>query len=338
MDKNCKNRFYSTPLFFRSPRIIDKNGRDIAIHRLRSASIGEQVRLIRRFAKENIDILIIECMAVQPQYQWIAEHKMIKSTVSVITNIRPDHLDEMGSTMSDIAYSLSNTIPYNGSLITAERDYCSELEEVSSKRNTTINIVDGNDITDEYLNKFPYLEHADNIAVALEVCKGLGVNSQVALDGMIKTHPDPGALVIWDLLFGKNKNQFVSAFAANDPKSTLQIWNLLSNRIQSYNSCVFLNTRSDRMYRTNQLINLVLKEMNPDLFIIKGNNIPADLISKIKGKDIKLKIFEEKIEPNIMIEYFKTLDNFFIVGIGNIVGWGESFVNNLKEYRLNDNC
>ena len=34
-----------------------------------------------------------------------------------------------------------------------------------------------------------------------------------------------------------------------------------------------------------------------------------------------------------MVDYFKTLDNFFIMGIGNIVGWGEEFVNNLKEYR-----
>ena len=74
-----------------SPRIISKEGKDIAIHRLRSASIGEQVRLIRNFAKQDIDILIIECMAVQPQYQWISEQKMIKSSIGVITNVRPDH-------------------------------------------------------------------------------------------------------------------------------------------------------------------------------------------------------------------------------------------------------
>ena len=100
-----------------SPRIINEKGQDIAIHRLRSASIGEQVRLIRNFSKQNIDILIIECMAVQPQYQWISEQKMIKSSVSVITNVRPDHLDEMGYTMNDIAMSLSNSIPSNGTLV-----------------------------------------------------------------------------------------------------------------------------------------------------------------------------------------------------------------------------
>ena len=36
-----------------TPRIIDENGKDRGIHRLRSASIGEQVRLLLNFAKKN---------------------------------------------------------------------------------------------------------------------------------------------------------------------------------------------------------------------------------------------------------------------------------------------
>ena len=34
-----------------APRIINEKGKDLVIHRLRSASIGEQVKLIRNFAK-----------------------------------------------------------------------------------------------------------------------------------------------------------------------------------------------------------------------------------------------------------------------------------------------
>ena len=37
---------------------------------------------------------------------------MIKSTISVITNVRPDHIDEMGLTLKDNTMSLSNTNPY----------------------------------------------------------------------------------------------------------------------------------------------------------------------------------------------------------------------------------
>ena len=50
-----------------APRIINEKGKDLVIHRLRSPSIGEQVKLLRNFAKKNLDAVVIECMAVQPQ-------------------------------------------------------------------------------------------------------------------------------------------------------------------------------------------------------------------------------------------------------------------------------
>ena len=55
-----------------TPRIINDKGHDIEIHRLRSASIGEQIKLIRYFSKKKPDALVIECMAVNPQYQWVS--------------------------------------------------------------------------------------------------------------------------------------------------------------------------------------------------------------------------------------------------------------------------
>ena len=116
-----------------TPRIINENGKDVEIHRLRSASIGEQVKLIRYFSNKKPDVLVIECMAVNPQYQWVSEQKIVKSTLGVITNVRPDHLDEMGTTNEEIAYSLSNTIPYNSEIITAEYENFEPLNKVSKK-------------------------------------------------------------------------------------------------------------------------------------------------------------------------------------------------------------
>ena len=69
-----------------APRVIDAEGNDRIIHRLRSASIGEQVRLMRFFAQEKPDAIVMECMAVQPQYQWISEQQMVQSHIGVITN------------------------------------------------------------------------------------------------------------------------------------------------------------------------------------------------------------------------------------------------------------
>jgi hypothetical protein len=49
---------------------------------------------------------------------------------------------------------------------------------------------------------------------------------------------------------------------------------------------------------------------------------------------MEVKIFPEKVNPSQLFEYFGSIESQFIMGIGNIVGWGESFVSKLKEYRI----
>ena len=186
-----------------SPRIINEEGKDIKIHRLRSASIGEQVRLIRSFAKQNIDILVIECMAVQPQYQWVSEQRMIQSSIGVVTNVRPDHLDEMGYTMNDIAMSLSNSIPENGKLIVHKDRFNKIFNRVATSRNTKLKIVEGGKVDEDYMQKFNYFEHQENVELALSVCLELGIDEKTALDGILTNTHDPGALVIWEIKIKK---------------------------------------------------------------------------------------------------------------------------------------
>lgn len=309
------------------PRIINDKGKDLELHRLRSATIGEQIRLIRFFGSKNPDALVIECMAVNPQYQWISEHKIVKSTLSVITNVRRDHVDEMGDTIRDIAYSLSNTIPFNSKIFTSEQLSLNFLKKIALKRNSKIIKSSDSGIESSYMTKMPYLEHKENVELALSVCMEAGVKREKALAGMLKTVPDPGALLIWNL---KNKNKFISAFAANDPDSTFRVWKLIKLK-EKNKICFFLNSRSDRRYRTIQLINLVLNKINPDLFIIRADNVDLEL-SKNNNK-IKIKKFPMKSNQYDVINYIVGLNQFTIVGIGNIVGWGDEFINQLKEFK-----
>ena len=318
-----------------SPRIISKEGKDIAIHRLRSASIGEQVRLIRNFAKQNIDILIIECMAVQPQYQWISEQKMIKSSIGVITNVRPDHLDEMGYTMNDIAMSLSNSIPNNGTLVVHKDRFLDLFQSIASKRNTKLKVSSNNIVDEKYMKRFNYFEHQDNVELALAVCEQVGVDRSVALRGILKNNPDPGALVIWKFKVKKSINYFVSAFAANDPQSTLDIYNKISDYHSNLSKCIFLNTRSDRQYRTIQLLSLVYDRIIPDKLIVRGNKLDS-LISKydFDSKGIEVIRFGEDSKPKTIIDVMGSFDETIIFGIGNIVGWGDEFVKQIKEFKI----
>ena len=315
------------------PRIIDEKGKDVELYRLRSASIGEQIKLVRYFSKRNPDVIVMECMAVNPQYQWISEHKIVNSTLGVITNIRPDHLDEMGTTEQEIALSLSNTIPFNSKIITSEEKHFNLLNDVAMKRSSNAIKSKKEDINKEYMEKFPYIEHPENISLALKVCESIGVDREVALNGMMKTNPDPGALFIWNLAYESKKMKFVSGFAANDPSSTNVVWNLVRNKFNKMKSCIFLNTRDDRIYRTIQLVELIFNNINPDFVIIRGDNIDAHL-EKLDVKKIKIKNFPMKAKPSDIVQEILKLNGYFVLGIGNMVGWGEEFISKIKEYEL----
>ena len=312
-----------------APRVIDAEGKDRIIHRLRLPSIGEQVRLLKYFASEKPDAVVIECMAVQPQYQWIAEHQMVKSHVGVLTNVRPDHLEEMGPTEEDVANSLCNTIPVDGVLITGEDQKTNLLKDTTLMNESRFIHSNESSVSKEELYQFSYMEHPSNIAVALDVCKEAGVKRDVALAGMYKVQPDVGALVAWTLKMSGKSIQFINGMAANDPVSTLQIWNFIIDRYSTQGAtCVFFNSRDDRPSRTRQMIELTLKEIQPDYFIVRGDKV-SSTIERQRHLSAHTKVnivgLEDSIE--LLIQYFDKMPNkTLIYAIGNQVGAGQAIL------------
>jgi len=321
-----------------APRVIDADGKDRIIHRLRLPSIGEQVRLLRYFAGEKPDAVVMECMAVQPQYQWIAEHQMVKSHIGVITNVRPDHLEEMGPTEDDVAYSLSNTIPIGGIFITGEDQKPELLKSISKQNKSKFIRSDETSITKKELESFSYLEHPSNIAVALDVCKQAGVERGIALAGMHKVQPDVGALIVWTLSSGEKIFKFINGMAANDPVSTLQIWKVISDRYSSdKESCVFFNSRDDRPVRTKQMIELTLKDIKPKNFIIRGDkvdNIIGKFLHYSPSTNVQTLSLNESIKTSIAL-IKKLPNNTLIYAIGNQVGVGQTLLESISELKYN---
>jgi poly-gamma-glutamate synthase PgsB/CapB len=319
-----------------APRVIDAEGKDRIIHRLRLPSIGEQTRLLSYFASEKPEAVVMECMAVQPQYQWIAEHQMVQSQIGVITNVRPDHLDEMGPTEDDVAYSLCNTVPENGILITGEDQKPEILRQVAKINGTEFIQSNEADISRDELDQFTYMEHPANVAVALDVCKKAGVDRHIALAGMHKVQPDLGALIAWNLDQGEKRIQFINGMAANDPVSTLQIWKFIIDRYPAEGgTCVFFNSRDDRPFRTRQLIELTLEEIKPDYFIIRGDKIDAivqRLIHYSPGTNVQ--IIGLSNDHNQVVDKLLSLPHdTLIYAIGNQVGAGQEILTKLSDYR-----
>ncbi len=321
-----------------SPRVIDNKGIDRIIHRLRLPSIGEQVRLMRFFAKEKPSAVVMECMAVQPQYQWIAEHQMIKAHIGVITNVRPDHLEEMGPTENDVAMSLCNTVPINSTLITGESDKPEILKKVAKNNNTAFIKSDEKSIKKEELNRFTYIEHPSNIAVALDACKLAGVKRSVALDGMQKVRPDSGALIFWELFKENKMIKFVNGMAANDPVSTLQIWKFVIDRYPANTgTAVFFNSRDDRPIRTKQMLELTFKEIKPDYFIIRGDKIDSKIQRLAHySPDTKVQAFRLNEQLQKTTDAILTLpDDVLVYAIGNQVGEGQEILQKLSNFKYN---
>ena len=315
-------------------RMIYPDGHEVDVYRVGHPNIIEQTRIVRRAVEAGADTLVIECMAVTPELQPVAE-RLIRSTVGVVTNVRADHLDVMGPTVDDVAAVLAQTLPRNGHAFTAERARARILERVASRQGTTLRVVADADVSQVDLDGFSYVEHAENVALALAVCAHFGVDRATALRGMQEATPDPGALRRYTVRSGAKQIEFVNAFAANDPDSTLLIWRRLGleRRERGVKRIVLANCRPDRIQRSGQIAELIGKQLDADVAVLTGqgtalvafqavkHGLPPGRIRDLGGMDAE-RIYERVLD---VVE-----ERGVVVGIGNIVGLGEEIVLHFK--------
>jgi poly-gamma-glutamate synthase PgsB/CapB len=310
------------------PRLILENGCEVGIYRKAGANIIEQLSIVKFAASRNAQALVMECMAVQPQYQWITESKMLHSTLAVITNVRLDHIDVMGYSLQEIAVSLGNTIPKEQHLITAEKIVFSKLKEIADKRKCKIELAEEELVTEEEMNGFNYIEHRENVALALAVSLHLGIEMKTALTGMYKAIPDAGALKHSRINVFNKKINFFNAFAANDPQSTLMIWEKIRNEIGLRGvKIILLNTRQDRLDRAKQLSSMIGSEMKDqfDYLILIGQS--SEVVEELavsngvkRNKIVNLGWTEPEAVFEAILAY--TIEQSTVVAIGNMGGMG----------------
>jgi len=314
------------------PRLILDDGTETEVYRKSGANIIEQLSIVRYAAKCNAQALVMECMALQPQYQWVTEHKMIHATIGVITNIRMDHVDVMGYTLEEIAKTLSKTIPKNSVLFTAENIVTNIIEKIAKKRNTKLYITNAETVSDKEIQKFNYIEHKENVALAIAICKHAGIDRETALRGMYKATPDAGVLMRYRINDSDKNITFYSAFAANDPDSSFMIWEILKKEIpEEATKIVLLNTRSDRLDRAKQLAEMTGSKLNTDIdyLILMGQSTDyVEGIALKNGINIKKIVNIGWSEPKkVYNKILELTDNKSIVfAIGNMGGMGAKTV------------
>jgi poly-gamma-glutamate synthase PgsB/CapB len=249
-------------------RVIGTRGEESTIKRRGAATINEQVDMVRQHVGPDVEALVIECMAVRPLYQEYSQEYIVRSDITIITNVREDHQEEMGETLEEIADSMSVTIPRNGVLITAEsRPHLRErLRRNAAARGSSFVYADPRQVLDEDLRGFDYLQFKDNVAIGLEMARLLGIDRETALRGMWKSVPDVGVVRLRSYDVRGKKVLWVPMFAANDRESVIVTFELLQTYFPPGATVIgILNNRLDRGRRAELFAAMVPQDLAPYL-------------------------------------------------------------------------
>lgn len=298
-------------------------------------NIGEQKMVVRKAAKLGADALVSECMAVNPDYQIVFQEKLLQANIGVIVNVLEDHMDVMGPTLDEVAEAFTSTIPHNGHLIISKGPYVDYFKQEAAKRNTKVIVADNSKIPEAYIRKFDYMIFPENASLALAVAEALDIDEETAFRGMLKAQPDPGAMRIKHLRQGSRSAYFVNGFAANDPSSTINIWeNVVSQGYPTKSPIVVMNCRADRVDRTIQFSDDVLPHIPTDKLVLIGEK--ADPIKNaVRSGRLKFNQIidlQGKSTDEIYETLFEIASNNIIFGIGNVHGAAEPLVEKLQAH------
>lgn len=307
------------------PRLILPQGEEQPIERRGRPNIIEQLRMVRVAAALHVDALVIECMAVRPELQWIAETKLIRATHGVITNVRPDHLDVMGPTEADVARALAGTVPYHGTLFTTEETHLEPIRRACADRETALHVI-APLAAAELMAGFAHREHSANVALALAMCEHLGVARDTAIQGMWTAQPDPGALTEHPVQYFGKRLVFINAFAANDPVSSGRIWHdMLARHHDAASRIAIFNCRRDRVRRSEQLGVAYAQWPQASAVVLVGSGTHAFATAAVRaGVSSEQLIHAEGLGTHDIVERLLPHCDTpaLIVGLGNIADVG----------------
>ncbi|HEK86789.1 MAG TPA: poly-gamma-glutamate synthase PgsB, partial [Candidatus Aminicenantes bacterium] len=253
------------------PVLIYPDGQEEQIKRRGQPTILEQKRLIRKAVREKVDFLVTEMMSIRPECLRVESSHLIKPEILVLSNIRPDHLEELGQTEEQIAVSLSSAFLKSLKIFTPGEEAIEPVENLARKACSSLFKIDKNSFSTDLVRSLPYPEFEVNVRLAIAVLKEFGLKEEEIREGLIQVHPDYGCLRAWEKTFegeGLTFN-FVSLFAANDPKSTEEAMKMIIKKMgwESRPMAAVLILRPDRGDRTRQWLDYLLESGEKESFI-----------------------------------------------------------------------
>lgn len=176
-------------------RELDTTGAEHATNRIGQVSILEMLETVHRSFTGGTpapQAVVLECMAVTPDLIQMCTDDIVRPQVSVVTNALWDHLEEQGTSLQDIAISLSRVMSGAEVAVTAEHRAATlaTLAYEASRHACAFDAVDGRELPADILARLRGA-HPDNVAVALAVAAFAGVDRQTAVRGMAAATVEP---------------------------------------------------------------------------------------------------------------------------------------------------
>jgi len=308
------------------PQLVLPDGSSESIRRWAPANILEQLQVIRRADKLQVDAVVIECMALDPVLQFVSETQLIQSTIGVITNVRPDHFEVMGENLDQIARSLARTIPPNGILITADATYFALFTELARSVQSDSILADAGQVQmARSLQDKPVFD--EHIAIARQVCSQLGLDPSVVDSNLMESCASLESKAVLMRTVDSRKIFFIDAFSANDIDSTriIQDWSSASNHYPKPWVALY-NHRDDRPLRMRSFADFLAKASCYDCIAIVGESLGlANRYFRRALPGDKLLPIRSSSPEFVLAELFKRLPGpeFTIIGMGNEKGAGQ---------------
>ena len=293
------------------------------------ANIGEQRLVTRRAAREDADAMVMECMAVDPEYQLTFHRELLDVNTLIICNALEDHLDEMGPTRHDVADVFAASVPEVGRVVTLPDHHLEQYRRAAAPRGSRVLVADPASITDEQLAGFGFFVLPDHLALVLALTRDLGISDDVALRGMRGAQADRYAMRVTPIGEPERPGYFVNGFAANDPVSTLALWEHVDGRELPIDGLtVIMHCRGDRMQRTQLFATDVLPRLPIDTLIVTGTQTRPVVREARSGGIPAGRVVDLTDQPPEAV--IGALDgdvaNRVVFGVGNLHGGGAEIV------------
>lgn len=292
------------------------DGSEIAYRRRLLINIMEQLTFIRYAAKGEAKAVVVECMALRPENQWLMAMKLVCQHYTVITNAYVDHLEEIGETQEETVRTLSLSIAPESCVVSGDERFGGDHR-----------IKPAADIDLEMIRAFPYPVFEDNLRLAFALTDAIGIPRSAAKRGMLKARPDIGMVG----MFRVGDCWVQNAFSANDPDS---FSDLVYECRKKGPYLLLFNHRADRPLRLRAFA-----------YVLRGTKYPPDLIGVIGENKAWASRYLKRItslrtcavqDPDSWLRSSEAQSAGYVLCAGNIKGEGRKMLEHLLEEMATD--